>query len=141
MKFKLILLFCLIFSNGVFASEVLAPAVQFNIDDYKNYFKKTTDYKLYLKSRSDYKITCDTDIIGITWGDKDNIKVYDKKNESGEVIDMKSTILKLKYGTNSYLRLYKNSGEIVNIVINVHPLFQGEQTVSMGLCKLTSYKE
>ncbi len=141
MKIKaILLLICLSFSNMCFASEVLAPAIQFNIEDYKNYFRKSTDYKIYLKSRSDYKITCDSDIIGIVWGDKDNIKPYDRKNEAGEIIDMKSTILKLKYATNSYIRLYKSSREVVNIIINVNPLFDAEQTTSLGLCKLTPYR-
>lgn len=136
-----IFLFFLLFELSAYSKEVLAPAIQFNINDYKEYFRKTTDYKVNLKSRSDYKITCDADIIGISWGDKDNIKVFDLKNEYDEIIDMKSTVIKLKYETYSYIRLYKSSREIVNIILGVNPMFDDDKNVGLGLCELKPYRE
>ncbi len=132
----LILLF---FALPARAGEVLAPALQFDINDYKDYFKKSTDYKVNLKSRYDYKITCDSDIIGVEWGDSENIKMFDIKDESGDIIDMKSVILKIKYETYTYIRLYKYSKEIVNLIVSVNPLFESEINQSLGLCEITPY--
>lgn len=139
MKYFLLVLLFLIQGNA-FAKEVLAPAIQFNLEDYKDYFKKTTDYKVNLKSRYDYKITCDSDIIGITWGDTENIKVFDLKDENGDIIDMKSTVLKVKYETYTYVRLYKSTREIVNIILSVNPIFDNEINKSLGLCTIQPYR-
>lgn len=139
MKYFLLVLLFLIQGNA-FAKEVLAPAIQFNLEDYKDYFKKTTDYKVNLKSRYDYKITCDSDIIGITWGDTENIKVFDLKDENGDIIDMKSTVLKVKYETYTYIRLYKSTREIVNIILSVNPIFDNEINKSLGLCTIQPYR-
>lgn len=136
--FLLVLLFLI--QGNAFAKEVLAPAIQFNLEDYKDYFKKTTDYKVNLKSRYDYKITCDADIIGISWGDTDNIKVFDMKDENGDIIDMKSTVLKVKYETYTYVRLYKSTREIVNIILSVNPIFDNEINKSLGLCTIQPYR-
>lgn len=136
--FLLVLLFLI--QGNAFAKEVLAPAIQFNLEDYKDYFKKTTDYKVNLKSRYDYKITCDSDIIGITWGDTENIKVFDLKDENGDIIDMKSTVLKVKYETYTYVRLYKSTREIVNIILSVNPIFDNEINKSLGLCTIQPYR-
>lgn len=136
--FLLVLLFLI--QGNAFAKEVLAPAIQFNLEDYKDYFKKTTDYKVNLKSRYDYKITCDSDIIGITWGDTENIKVFDLKDENGDIIDMKSTVLKVKYETYTYIRLYKSTREIVNIILSVNPIFDNEINKSLGLCTIQPYR-
>lgn len=127
--------------NKKLPNDVMAPALQFNNEDYKNYFKKSTDYKIYLKSYSDYKITCDKEIIGINFGDKTNIKINDKKNKNGELKDMKSTIIELKKETYTYLRLYKVTGEVVNIVLNVNPAFEEKQNINLGLCKIEAYRE
>ena len=136
--FLLVLLFLI--QGNAFAKEVLAPAIQFNLEDYKDYFKKTTDYKVNLKSRYDYKITCDADIIGISWGDTDNIKVFDMKDENGDIIDMKSTVLKVKYETYTYIRLYKSTREIVNILVNVNPIYDNNINKSLGLCTIQPYR-
>ena len=120
--------------------EVLAPAIQFDLENYKDYFKKSTDYKVNLKSRYDYKITCDADIIGISWGDTENIKVFDMKDENGDIIDMKSTILKVKYETYTYIRLYKSTREIVNILVNVNPIYDNNINKSLGLCTIQPYR-
>lgn len=136
--FLLVLLFLI--QGNAFAKEVLAPAIQFNLEDYKDYFKKTTDYKVNLKSRYDYKITCDADIIGISWGDTENIKVFDLKDENGDIIDMKSTVLKVKYETYTYVRLYKSTREIVNIILSVNPIFDNEINKSLGLCTIQPYR-
>lgn len=136
--FLLVLLFLI--QGNAFAKEVLAPAIQFNLEDYKDYFKKSTDYKVNLKSRYDYKITCDSDIIGITWGDTENIKVFDLKDENGDIIDMKSTVLKVKYETYTYVRLYKSTREIVNIILSVNPIFDNEINKSLGLCTIQPYR-
>ncbi len=140
---KKIFLLALIFFIPVCASyprEVLAPAAQFDLEKYKNYFLKTTDFKINLKSLSDYKITCTSDIIGIVWGDKENIKIYDEKNALGEIKDMRSTVIKTKYETYSYIRLYKSSREIVNLIVGVSPMFEENQNIVLGLCKLAPYK-
>ncbi len=136
--FLLVLLFLI--QGNAFAKEVLAPAIQFNLEDYKDYFKKTADYKVNLKSRYDYKITCDSDIIGITWGDTENIKVFDLKDENGDIIDMKSTVLKVKYETYTYVRLYKSTREIVNIILSVNPIFDNKINKSLGLCTIQPYR-
>jgi len=136
---KLFLLILICSPLAAFSREVLAPAVQFNLNDYKDYFKKSTDYKINLKSRYDYKITCNSDIIGIVWGDTDNIKMFDKKNEAGEIIDMKSTILKVKYETYTYIRLYKANREITNLIVSVNPIFNSEINKSLGTCALSPY--
>lgn len=140
---KKIFLALILFLNfaPALSKEVLAPAVQFDLNDYKNYFLKTTDYHLYLKSRSDYKITCDSDIIGVVWGDVDNIKMFDIKDDFGEIADMKSVIVKIKYETYSYIRLYKQSKEIVNLIVNVNPMFDNSKNITLGLCELEPYRE
>lgn len=140
MKYIFSFLIFLITTN-VFAREVLAPAAQFDPVPYKNYFKKSLDYKVNLKSLSDYKITCNADIIGIVWGDKENIQIYDEKNEQNEIIDMKSTVIKTKYQTYSYIRLYKISKEIVNLAVNINPTFEDKENIYLGTCKLTPYRE
>lgn len=140
-KLVLIITFVFISVCTSHARDVLAPASQFDLEKYKNYFVKSTDYKINLKSLSDYKITCTSDIIGIVWGDKENIKIYDEKNDAGEIIDMKSTVIKTKYQTYSYIRLYKMSREIVNLIVGVSPMFEENQNIVLGLCKLTPYKE
>lgn len=126
-------------TSAVFAAGILAPAAQLDISKYKDYFKKKSDYKVNLKSLSDYKITCSSDIAGIVWGDTENIKIFDEKNNRGEIIDMKSTVIKTKYRTNSYIRLYKVSEEIVNIVVNVSPMNSVDYSAVLGLCKLEPY--
>lgn len=140
-KFVLLITVVLISICASYAREVLAPAAQFDLEKYKNYFVKSTDFKINLKSLSDYKITCTADIIGIVWGDKENIKIYDEKNEAGEIIDMKSTVIKTRYETYSYIRLYKSSREIVNLIVGVSPMFEENPNIVLGLCKLTPYKE
>ena len=139
MKYFLLVLLFLIQGN-VFAREVLAPAIQFDLENYKDYFKKSTDYKVNLKSRYDYKITCDADIIVISWGDTENIKVFDMKDENGDIIDMKSTILKVKYETYTYIRLYKSTREIVNILVNINPIYDNNINKSLGLCTIQPYR-
>ncbi len=139
MKYFLLVLLFLI-QGCVFAREVLAPAIQFDLENYKDYFKKSTDYKVNLKSRYDYKITCDADIIGISWGDTENIKVFDMKDENGDIIDMKSTILKVKYETYTYIRLYKSTREIVNILVNVNPIYDNNINKSLGLCTIQPHR-
>lgn len=141
MKKILALIFLFLITNQTQAREVLAPALQFDIKAYKNYFKKSTDYKVNLKTMNDYKITCDADIIGVVWGDVENLKMFDIKNEFREAIDMKSFILKVKYETYSYIRLYKSTREIVNIILSANPLFDIYQEESLGLCKITPYRE
>lgn len=140
---KLLIISIILFSmmTSVYAKEVLAPALQFDIKKYKKYFKKSTDYKANLKTRSDYIITCDADIIGVTFGDVENIKMFDIKNEYNENIDMKSVVLKTKYEAYSYIRLYKSTREIVNITLNTNPLFSSEEETSLGLCKIKPYRE
>ncbi|HIS54892.1 TPA: hypothetical protein IAA82_08065, partial [Candidatus Galligastranaerophilus gallistercoris] len=64
-KLFFVLLISAALGAKAFSSEVLAPAVQFDTENYKNYFSKTTDYKVNVKSRSDYIITCYSDIIGV----------------------------------------------------------------------------
>ena len=139
MKYFLLVLLFLI-QGTVFAREVLAPAIQFDVENYKDYFKSSTDYKVNLKSRYDYKITCDADIIGISWGDTDNIKIFDMKDENGDIIDMKSTVLKVKYETYTYIRLYKSTREIVNILVNVNPIYDNNINKSLGLCTIQPYR-
>lgn len=124
----------------ILPESVMAPAVQFNSEDYKDYFKKTTDFKVNLKTFSDYKITCDKEIIGINWGDIENIKIYDEKNENNEVLDMKSTVLKTRYETYTYVRLYKATGEIVNIVLGTNSNFEENQKINLGLCQIEPYR-
>ena len=139
---KNLFLIILFFIQGAaFSREVLSPAVQFNINEYKDYFKKTTDYKIDLKSRCNYSITCDADIIGVVWGDTDNIKMFDIKNEAGGIIDMRSVILKIKYETYTFIRLYKSTKEIVNILVSANPLFDNKIDKSLGLCKIEPYEE
>lgn len=130
-----------VFAQEQFQKEVLSPAIQFDLMKYKDYFKKSTDYKADLKSLSDYRITCDSDIIGAVWGDKENIKVFDEKNEAGEIINMKTIVFKIKYETYSYIRLYKSSREVVNILLRVNPLFESDSNITLGLCKLEPYRE
>ena len=139
-KILTLILTVLIFQTASLAKEVLAPAVQFDIENYKNYFQKTTDYKVNIKSRSDYIITCDSDIIGVIWGDTENIKMYDIKNDFGEIADMKSVIMKTKYETYTYVRLYKYSKEIVNLILSVNPVYPADGEISLGLCKLLPYR-
>ena len=139
-KILTLILTVLIFQTASLAKEVLAPAVQFDIENYKNYFQKTTDYKVNIKSRSDYIITCDSDIIGVIWGDLENIKMYDIKNELNEISDMKSVILKTKHETYTYIRLYKTSKEIVNLVLSVNPVYPNDNEIRLGLCRLLPYR-
>ena len=120
----------------VLPDDVMAPAIQFNLADYTNYFKKQTKYKLQLKSRYDYKITCNEPVIGVNWGDIDNIKMYDKKNKNNEIIDMKSVYLKARNETYTYVRLYKESGEIMNLILSVSPVFDVKDKITLGLCEV-----
>ena len=139
-KLFFVLLISAALGAKAFSSEVLAPAVQFDTENYKNYFSKTTDYKVNVKSRSDYIITCDSDIIGVIWGDTENIKMYDIENDFGEIADMKSVIMKTKYETYTYVRLYKYSKEIVNLILSVNPVYPADGEISLGLCKLLPYR-
>ena len=123
-------------SEKVLPDDVLAPAIQFNLKDYTNYFKKQTRYKLQLKSRYDYKITCNEPIIGVNWGDIDNIKMYDKKNKNNEIIDMKTVYMKARNESYTYVRLYKESGEIMNLVLSVSPVFDVKDKITLGLCEV-----
>lgn len=121
----------------VLPNDVLAPAVQFNLEDYKDYFKKSTDYKLEVSSRANYKITCDNEIIGVEWGDYDNVKMLDYKNKNKN--DLKSVIMKLKYETYTYIRLYQSTGEILNVMLNVNAGFEKDKTTNLGLCKVEPF--
>lgn len=140
-KSFLLLIVFLLTSSFALSAEVLAPALQFDIKKYRNYFKKSTDYKANLKTRSTYKITCDADIIGVTYGDTENVNMFDIKNEYSENIDMKSVVLKIKFETYTYIRLYKSTREIVNIVLNANPLFSEDENTPLGLCKIVPYRE
>ncbi len=123
-----------------FPKDVLAPAIQFNFDDYKDCFKKSTDYKVYLHSKMKYLITCDDEIIGVRWGDLDNVVLYDKKDNMDNT-DMKKVFLKLKQKTNTYISLYKQSGEIVNIITIANSMFDDNKTYNLGLCRIDPYEE
>ncbi len=139
MKHLLILFIFLISLNVSYADNILVPAIQLNLNDYKNYFKKSIDYKVNLRSLSDYKITCNADIVGVKWGDIDNIGMFDIKNEY-DVLNMKSLIMKLKYETYTYVRLYQSSGEITNIILSVSPMFRGDMNINLGLCEIVPYR-
>ena len=150
-KTVLIFLLFVLFTGCVYAKKkqkkpkilpehVMAPAVQFNLKDYKDYFKKSSDLKLNLQSKNEYVLTCESDILGINWGDVENIKIYDYKNENNEN-DMKKAIIKTKYETYSYIRLYKATGEILNLLVSVNPAFEVENKISLGLCEVEQYLE
>lgn len=62
------------------------------------------------------------------------------KDENGDIIDMKSTILKVKYETYTYIRLYKSTREIVNILVNINPIYDNNINKSLGLCTIQPYR-
>ncbi|MCD8024371.1 MAG: hypothetical protein LUE64_02425 [Candidatus Gastranaerophilales bacterium] len=123
----------------VFPREVLAPSVQFSLDDYKDYFLKPSDYEVNLQSRNKYLITCKEDIIGINWGDSDGVKIYDLKDEISGETNMKKAVMKLKFETYTYVRLYKSTKEVANIILSVNPVFENEEKI-IGSCKITGYE-
>ena len=141
MKLKFIILLTLFFqiispSLAVVNARLTAPAMELELNDYKNYFSDSTDFTLNLKTKSKYKITCQSEIIGVIYGDKENIKMYDVIDEETETNDLFSVYLKIKYETYSYIRLYKYNGEITNIILNANPIFSENETIELGVCKL-----
>ena len=119
----------------------MAPALQFNQNDYQRYFKNQTIYNIEMKTKSQYKITCNDDIIGVNWGDVDNIHMYDIKDKNGDIIDMKTVFIKTKNESYTYIMLYKESGEIMNIKAIVSPVVSAEKGMSLGLCSLSPYED
>ena len=109
--------------------EVSAPAVQFELQD----------YKVKLKSRSDYIVTCESEVIGLKWGDVENIALFDSKDPITDKNDLKSFIIKTKFQTYSYIRIYKYNGEIVNVIVSVNPIFSENTKENLGLCELLPY--
>ncbi len=116
--------------------EYLMPAVQLNLEGYMDFFKTNIDNKLNLKTRSKYKITCDFDIIGVVYADKDNIKMYDVIDEYTEENDLKSVFIKTKHETYTYIRLYKENGETVDMTVSVNARFPEDETIPLGQCTL-----
>lgn len=121
--------------------NVMAPALQFNKNDYQRYFKNQTIYAIEMKTKSQYKITCNDDIIGVNWDDIDNIHMYDIKDKNGDIIDMKTVFIKTKNESYSYIMLYKESGEIMNIKAVVNPVVNAEKEANLGLCRLYPYED
>lgn len=121
--------------------DVMAPALQFDVKDYKRYFKNQTVYKVELKTKSQYKITCTDDIIGVNWSDTDNVRMFDEKDINGNIIDIKTVYVKTKNQTITYARLFKDTGEIMNLQIKVSPVFDNKAKVNLGLCDIYPYEE
>lgn len=139
-KFAFLILFLFSLFVCAEAKECLAPALQLNLPEYKEYFIKPSDFIVKLKTFSDYKISCESDILGINYGDTDNLRFIDNKNDIGEIEDMKSVILKTRYETYTYIRLFKSTKEIVNLMLLVNPLYPDNQNLSLGLCKISPYR-
>lgn len=138
-KFLTGLFFFILLQAQTLASDTVAPSLQLDLNQYKDYFKSSTDYQVNLKSRSDYRVSCNSSILGAVTGDVDNVILMSDYDENLEW-NMESFIVKLKYETYTYLRIYKASKEIVNVVLNVNPMFENDKTIDLGLCKIEPYR-
>ncbi len=136
---RIFLILFFIFCPPAFSNEVLAPALQFSLDEYKEYFKSPNDFKLNLKTLTDYKISCEDEISGVEWGDTENIKMSEIRNEYTNELDMNNLVIKLKYQTYSYIRLYMSTWEVINIILTINPVFE-PKLETIGTCTIAPYR-